>query len=154
MHKRLILAATALQLGIFAAYPALAQSAGAPSSGAGTVSATAAAVTPPADVPPVPKLHLGDALAERAVDFNADAAVASAAIVTRTSAGGTTVTEPSEEMKAKVVAEYETVDNADDVNRAVVGTDDRVQIDDSVNYYQRVVGWLYMTYPNGEAGTC
>jgi V8-like Glu-specific endopeptidase len=154
MHKRFILAATALQLGILAAYPALAQSAGAPSAGTGNVSATSAAVAPPADVPPVPKLHLGDALAERAVDFDASAAAASAAIVTRTSAGETTVTEPSEEMKAKVAAEYETQDSLDEVSRAVVGTDDRVQISDSADYYRRVVGWLYMTYPNGEAGTC
>jgi V8-like Glu-specific endopeptidase len=154
MQRRLILAATALQLGLLTACPALAQSAGSASAGSGSVSATSASVTPPEGVPAVPKLDLEDALAERAIDFDADAAVASAATVTRTASGETTVTEPSEEMKALVAAEYESQDSLDEVSRAVVGTDDRVQVTNSADYYRRVVGWLYMVYPNGEAGTC
>jgi glutamyl endopeptidase len=152
MNKRLIVAATALQLGIIAAYPALAQSAGAPSQGTGTVSATAGAALPGSSTA-VPKLDVSAGLGDRGVDFSADAAVAAAAIVKRTSDGTTTVTEPSEEMKALILAQ-EASPADDEASRVVVGPDDRVQVTDAAEYYRRVVGLLYMEYPGGAAGNC
>lgn len=151
MHKRLLVAAAALQLGIFAAYPAIAQSAGAPAQGSGEVGATSVERLPEGSTT-IPKLDVSDGLGDRAVAFDAEAAIAAAATVTRTADGATNVTEASEEMKALIVAEGANQEEQE-ISRVVVGTDDRVQVNDSNNYYQRVVGWLYMEF-GGSAGNC
>jgi glutamyl endopeptidase len=152
MNKRIFLAAAALQLGIVAASPVLAQSAGVPSAGTGAVSETSVTALP-AGSTAVPKLDVSAGLGDRSLTFDADAAVAAAAIVTRTSSGATTVTEPSERMRELILAEAANVEE-DEISRVVVGPDDRIQISSSADYYRRVVGWLYMEYPGGSAGNC
>jgi glutamyl endopeptidase len=153
MNKRLLLAATALQLGLLAAGPALAQSSPASSGSQDAMRSIPAAITLPTGAAPMSLLPIEE-MNRSLIETDPEAAIAALGTVTASADGTVEVQPPTEQMRSLYMDSASSMGADDEMNRLVVGTDDRLQVNDTSDYFQRVVGWIWTQHQDDSWGTC
>ena len=148
---------SALMLGVaLIATPVLAAGSTAGSKGSGEAMTTRdAPLTPPAGLAPKPVPQVDtSSLSRGPIGMDAAAAAESMGTVTLSRDGTVGETPASEGMRAILAEEMKGSNPTMTTDRVVDATDDRVQITDSNNYPDAVVGWLWMQDQKGEWSTC